>query len=142
MKVVLGFALGALLVPAAVGAYSSTGATNYASRQCGALRVEIGPSTFGATFSSFTACVLKLTPLEQQNVAAAGTLCRVRFSAASSLSRLFDGCVVTVSKSASLTEQQSLNPAHICSSMRSSIGGVAFASKYGSGDNTANALGK
>ena len=111
-------------------------------RQCGALRVEIGPSTFGATFSSFAACVSKLTPLERQNTAAAGTLCRVRFPDGGSPPRLFESCVMTFAKSASLAEQQSLNPARTCASLRSSIGTAAFASKYGTGGDTANAFGK
>jgi hypothetical protein len=142
MKVVLAFVLGALLVPAVVQARSSSSeVTGNASRQCSALRVEIGPSIFQGAFSSFAACVLKLTPLEQQNTAAADTLCRVRLPAASSSSRLFDRCVMTFTKRASLAEQQSLNPAGACTSLRSSIGTAAFAGKYGSDGNTANAFG-
>jgi hypothetical protein len=143
MKVALAFVLGALLAPAVVQARtSSSEVTANASRQCRALRVEIGPSAFGATFSSFAGCVLKLTPLEQQNAAAADTLCRVRLPAASSRLRLFESCVVTVAKSASLTEQESLNPAPRCTSLRSSIGSAAFASKYRSGGKPGNALGR
>jgi hypothetical protein len=134
MKVVSAFVLGALLLPAAAQARTSSEVTTNASRQCSALRVEIGPATFGATFSSFSTCILKLFPVEEQNAAAANTLCRVRFPVASSRSRSFDNCVLTVAKSASLTEQQSLNPAHTCTSLRSSIGTAAFASKYGNGN--------
>jgi hypothetical protein len=141
MKVLLAFIAGALLVPAAAEARLSSAAVRAdASSQCGALRAEVGPSTFGATFSSFAACVSRLTPLERQNRAAAGALCRVRFPAASSPPRLFESCVITTTKSASLAEQQALNPARRCVLLRSSIGTAAFAANYGTGGDTAGAL--
>jgi hypothetical protein len=143
MKVVVAFALSALLVPPVVEAGSSSPAvTINASSKCSALRVEIGASAFGGTFSSFAACVLKLTPLERQNTAAAGTLCRDRFPAANSSLRLFDSCVVIFAKSASLDELQSLNPGQACTLLRSSIGTAAFASKYRGDGKTANAFRK
>jgi hypothetical protein len=136
MKVLLAFVLAALLVPAvALARPSSSDVTINASRQCSALRGEIGNSEFGATFSSFAGCVVKLTPLEQRNTAAAGTLCRVRFPAASSPTRLFESCVVAFAKSSSLTEQRSLDPAQTCTSLRSSMGTAAFAGKYSGGGN-------
>jgi hypothetical protein len=141
MKVVLAFIVGALLVPEVVQArLSSTEVATDASSQCGALRAEVGPTAFGATFSSFAACVSKLTPLERQNRVAAGALCRVRFPAASSPSRLFESCLTTSATSASLAEQQALDPAQRCDLLRSSIGVAAFATKYRTGGDTAGAF--
>jgi hypothetical protein len=143
MKVLFAFVLGALLAPAVVQARSSSSeVTANASRQCSALRVEIGPSIFGATFSSFATCVSKLTPLEEQNAAAAGILCRLRYPVASSPSKPFDSCLVTFAKSASLAEQQSLNPAQRCAALRSSMGTGVFNSKYATSGETADAFGK
>jgi hypothetical protein len=136
MKVVLALMFGVLLLPAAAQARSSSyDGTDNAFSQCNALRVEIGQSTFGATFSSFDRCVSKLTPLDRQNTLAAETLCRDRFAARSrhASSVGFDQCIAAFAKSASVTEQPLLSPRHACASLRASSGSAAFTDRYGSG---------
>jgi hypothetical protein len=119
MKVVLAFVLGALVVPAAVQARTaSSEVARDASLQCSALRAKVGPSTFGATFASFPACVLKFMPLERRNSAAAATVCRPRFPGTSSVSRPFVSCVVSSARISSLVEQHSLDPVRRCTAVR------------------------
>src|SRR5215469_4035043 len=73
---VLGLVALALPPAAALAASSANDAAASASKGCAALRASIGESPFRQAFSSFGACVTRLTPLELRNSTSASASCR------------------------------------------------------------------
>jgi hypothetical protein len=142
---------------AASVAAGGTDATKNASIACTALKSSMGVN-FVQAYATFGACVSAKTPVEQQNIASAQTLCAAEqadtlgfagvhggktfaqfYGSGKSDKNALGKCVSTKAQASSKAEQLArTNPARTCRTLRTQLG-TRFAPTYG---NARNAFGK
>ena len=139
---------------APVAALAAPNPTQQASKDCASLRAKIGGTAFAQTFGSagtsnaFGKCISRFTPVERANLTSANTLCSaeqadpnfasthggktfVEFYGTGTGKNAFGNCVSLKTRNSSKVEQNAMNPAQTCSSMRTTMGGSRFAQTFG-----------
>ncbi len=101
-----------------------------AVRACTPLRTSVGASTFGRIYSCFGACVSQFTQTARKARHAAQSSCRTSRCVSARVSVALNAQVSAIR-----------NAAQACAAEESSMGADAFAAKYGTNVNGANAFG-
>jgi hypothetical protein len=159
-RLILVFAVVAVLAPVAASAAGSPGATS-ARVDCSKLRATMGTTAFARAYATFGACVSRYAPVEQQVTVSAGATCTAQqadpnfaathngktfaqfYGTGKNGRDAFARCVSTVAKANRQAEQQGrLNPARTCRALRTQLTPSVFAQTYGKNANDRNAFGK
>jgi len=142
-KLILGLvALCALALPAAGLAGPSGQDKTNAARACASLRTSVGLATFRSTYganASFGSCVSTWLSTATTTRVAAQRACKTKHLKGKALR----SCVATTTtKTLRSSVASTANAAKACAAERTSIGDEAFAVRYGTNGNDANAFGK
>lgn len=154
------------LLAAVLGAGAATAGTTgqpatAASKDCTALKAQLGATAFAQAYATFGACVSAYAPVERANATSANAGCTAEqadttfaashsgktfdqfYGTGKSLKNAFGNCVSAKTKASQAVEQQGrLNPSRTCRTTRTQMGTQVFNSTYGKNAKDANAFGK